>query len=69
MGGNLYYGWAIEHTILPTLNEISSEKSMPTEKTKEKAQQLMDYVHTHPNAYIWYYAVVLSYSLIVMQYT
>ena len=29
---------------------------MPTEKTTEKAQQLMDYVHTNPNAYIRYYA-------------
>jgi hypothetical protein len=25
-------------------------------KTKEKAQQLMDYMHTYPNAYIRYYA-------------
>ena len=30
---------------------------MPTEKKKKKkAQQLMDYMHTHPNTYILYYA-------------
>jgi hypothetical protein len=56
VGSHLYYGRAIDHTTLPTLNEISSEQAMPTEKTKEKAQQLMDYMHTHPNAYIRYYA-------------
>jgi hypothetical protein len=32
VGSHLYYGRAIDHTILPTLNEISSEQAMPTEK-------------------------------------
>ena len=31
-------------------------QSKPTEQTKAKAQQLMDYLHTHPDAYIRYHA-------------
>ena len=55
-GSMLYYGRALDHTILPALNEIASEQSSPTQSTKGKAQQLMDYVATYPNAYIRYYA-------------
>ena len=52
----LYYGRALYHTILPALNDIVSEQSIPTQRTKEKAQQVLDYVVTYPNAYIRYYA-------------
>ena len=47
-GSMLYYGRALDHSILPALNEIASEQSSPTQSTKEKAQQLMDYVATYP---------------------
>ena len=46
----------MDFTILPALNEIASEQANPTEKNKQKAQQLMDYVATYPKAYIRYYA-------------
>ena len=55
-GSHLYYARAIDYTILPALNEIASEQASPTQKTQQKAQRLMDYVSTYPNAYIRYYA-------------
>ena len=55
-GSHLYYGRAIDYTILPALNEIASEQANPTQQTKQKAQRLMDYVHTYPNSYIRYKA-------------
>ena len=48
----LFYGRAMDSTILPALNEIASMQSKPTKQTKTKTQQLMDYVHTHPKAYV-----------------
>ena len=55
-GSFLYYGRALDHTILPALNELASTQAAPTEQTKAKAQRLMDYLHTYPDAYIRYYA-------------
>ena len=51
----LYYGRAIDSTILPILNDISSQHTQPTEQIKETTQGLMDYVTTFPTAYIRYY--------------
>ena len=55
-GSFLFYGRAIDNTILPALNEIASAQSQPTELTRAKAQQLMDYLNTYPEAYIRYHA-------------
>jgi len=55
-GSFLYYGRAIDYTILPTINDIASEQANPTINTKQKAQILMDYLHTYPNAYLRYHA-------------
>ena len=55
-GSFLYYARAIDSTTLPALNEIASTQAQPTEKTKAAAQQLMDYVHTHPNTFVRFYA-------------
>ena len=52
----LYYGREIDYTILPALNDIASAQAQPTQKTKEKTQKLMGYLHTYPNAFIRYYA-------------
>ena len=38
------------------MNGIASDQAKPTEKTKARTQQLMDYLHTYPDAYIRYYA-------------
>ena len=55
-GSFLFYGRAIDNTILPSLNEIASAQSKPTQHTQDKTQQLMDYLHTYPEAYIRFYA-------------
>ena len=56
VGSFLYYGRAVDNTILTALNEISAAQAQPTEKTKEKIQMLLDYLNTYPNAKIRFYA-------------
>ena len=51
-GSFLYYGQSLDNTILLVLNKIVSEQSRPTESTRNKAQQLMDYATTYPDTYI-----------------
>ena len=55
-GSFLYYGCAVDLTILTTLNNISTQQSKPTILTKQKVQMLMDYLATYPNAKLCYYA-------------
>ena len=52
----LYYGRAIDNTILPTLNEISASQAAPTENKNGKIKMLLDYLSTYPNAKIRYTA-------------
>ena len=54
-GAFLYYGRAVDPTILPALSSISSTQSNPTENTSNECKMLMDYLHTYPNATIRYY--------------
>ena len=54
---HLYYGHAIDHTIIPVLDKLSSEQAQPTQNTKAKAQRVMYYVHTFLKKYITYYAI------------
>ena len=42
--------------ILHTLNSIAAESSKPTDRTMERVEQLLDYMHTYPNAVVRYYA-------------
>ena len=41
--------------MLVTLNEISTAQAKPTEATRLKLLQLLDYVASHPNAVIRYH--------------
>ena len=50
VGSLLYYAQAIDPSILPALNEISTEQAVPTENTMKKCNMLLDYMHTYPNA-------------------
>ena len=43
-------------TILHALSEIASEQANPTERTKKKVNQLLDYMATNPNAKIQFRA-------------
>jgi hypothetical protein len=56
VGSILYYARAIDHTTLPGLSGIASEQADARKSTKEQAEQLLDYLHTHPDAVIRYHA-------------
>ena len=53
-GAFLYYGRAVDPTILPALTDIASAQSKPTQHTLQACNMLMDYLHTNPNAKIRY---------------
>jgi len=52
----LYYGRAVDQTIIVALNEISNSQACPTEQTARACNMLLDYLATHPDATIRYYA-------------
>jgi hypothetical protein len=55
-GSVLYYARAVDPTVLMPLNDIATEQTKATEKTQAAADQLLDYLATHPNATIRYHA-------------
>ena len=55
-GTFLYYGRAVDPTILVALNEIARDQSKPTMRTGEQLSWLMDYLVTYPNATLRFYA-------------
>ena len=55
VGSFLYYARAIDNTIHPALNCLGSNQAKPTEATRNDANMLMDYLHTHPNAKLRYH--------------
>ena len=50
----LYYGIAVDNTILVALSTIASEKSAATSNTAKKINQLLNYLATNPDATIRY---------------
>ena len=52
----LYYVRAVDLTSLPGLSGIASEQSTATESTEQRVEQLLDYLATHPDAVVHYYA-------------
>ena len=55
VGTFLYYGRAVDGTMLTTLSAIASEQASPTENTIRKTQKFMDYAATHPDAVLTYH--------------
>ena len=55
-GTLIYYGRAVDPTILPAVNEISTQQSAPTQHTKNLCHHLLDYLATYPNATIRFHA-------------
>ena len=49
-GAFLYYGRAVDPTILPALTAIASAQSTPTQHTLNACKMLMDYMWTYQNA-------------------
>ena len=56
MGSFLYYGIALDNTILVALNDISLEQSKSTFNTSKKITKLLNHLATHPEAVIKYHA-------------
>jgi hypothetical protein len=56
VGSFLYYARAIDPTILMALSDISTQQNKPTENTKKRVDQFLDYMATHPMAKIRYKA-------------
>ena len=50
VGTFLYYGRAVEPTILPALNEISTFQAKPTDDTVKQTNILLNYMYTYPAA-------------------
>lgn len=56
IGALLYYGRAVDSTILPCIGSLGSAQVSPTEKTDAIVDHLLDYLSTHPDAIVWYHA-------------
>ena len=52
----MYYGRAVEPTILPALHQLSTQQAKPTKNTEKALKRLFDFLYTYPNATIRYYA-------------
>jgi hypothetical protein len=55
-GSVLYYSRAVDPTVHMALNDIATEQTAATEKTKTAAGHLLDYLATHPDAKIRFQA-------------
>jgi hypothetical protein len=55
-GSVLYYARAVDPPVIMPRNDISTEQTKATEKTKVASNQLLDYLATHPDATIRYHA-------------
>ena len=44
----LYYARAVDPTILIALSDIATQQNEPTENTRKRVEQLLDYMATHP---------------------
>ena len=56
VGSFLFYARAVDLTILLALSDIAGQQENPTERTMQRVHQLLDYMHTHPDAIIRYRA-------------
>ena len=56
VGSFLYYARALDSTMLPALNQISTQQSKPTHQTNDDAAMLLDFAATYPNAKVRYHA-------------
>ena len=52
VGSFLYYGRAVDLTILAALSAIAGQQSKPTKQTEQQVEQFLNYMATHPEAKI-----------------
>jgi hypothetical protein len=55
IGSVLYYARAVDPTVLMQLNDIATEQTKATEKTRAATNQILDYLATQPDATIRYH--------------
>ena len=56
VGTFLYYGRAVDPTVLTALNDIATMQAKPTLSTLQQSNMLLDYLATYPDAKIRFYA-------------
>mmetsp|Transcript_2662 Transcript_2662/g.3772 ORF Transcript_2662/g.3772 Transcript_2662/m.3772 type:complete len:122 (-) Transcript_2662:86-451(-) len=56
LGTFLFYGRAIDSTILSTIGTIVTQQAKPTKKTMAAIAQLLNYLSSHPNAVVRFQA-------------
>jgi hypothetical protein len=56
LGTFMYYGHAVDSTMLTALNSITSTQVNPTEETMENVKLFLDYVVSHQDAVLSYHA-------------
>jgi hypothetical protein len=56
IGVFLYYARAIDSTLLVTLSDLSAQQTQATEMTKQKANQMLDYLATNSDFTLRFYA-------------
>ena len=56
VGSLLFYGRAIDNTMLTALNEISTVQTKATEDKKIATNKLLDYAATYPDTKLRFYA-------------
>ncbi len=56
LGLFLYYGRAVDNTVLAAINKIAASQPKPTKNALSKIQMLLDCLHTYPKAKIQFYA-------------
>ena len=56
VGTLLYYGRAVDSTMLVALGTLASAQTIGTQATKRAAHQLLDYCFTHPDATVRFHA-------------
>ena len=54
IGVFLYYGCAVDSTMLTALSAIASAQAKPTDKTMTRCKQFLNYAATHPDAILTY---------------
>jgi hypothetical protein len=58
-GSVLYYAREVDPIVIIPLNYIVTEQTKTTKKTQAETDQILDYLATHPDATIIYYASIM----------
>ena len=56
IGVFLYYAPPVDLMMLPALGTLATQQASPIQNTMKNLHQFLDYVATHPDAIITYYA-------------